>query len=196
MSQHREPDPIDALRASNPVSSDQLSSASLARIRARVHEETMSITASPPAGFARFRRVGAGLAAAAAVALVLVIGGNAGGGLTPGGTSGPGSAACVEQYDLATLARRTFAFDGTVTSITGDRVTFAIGTAFHGVTGTTVTLDANGMTGAAVTSVGGPTLIVGERYLVAGDASFVWACGFTQPYDASVAASWAAALGS
>jgi hypothetical protein len=30
--------------------------------------------------------------------------------------------------------------------------------------------------------------------LVAGDGSFAWSCGFTQPYDASVAADWKAAL--
>ena len=35
----------------------------------------------------------------------------------------------------------------------------------------------------------------GERYLVAGDATCVWACGFTQLWDAAVAAQWSAALG-
>jgi hypothetical protein len=37
------------------------------------------------------------------------------------------------------------------------------------------------MTGTSVTSAGGPNLGVGERYLVAGDDEFVWACGFAQP---------------
>lgn len=57
-----------------------------------------------------------------------------------------------------------------------------------------VTLTATGMTGTSVTSAGGPSLAAGERYLVAGDAEFAWACGFTQPYDAAVAAQWAEAL--
>ena len=42
--------------------------------------------------------------------------------------------------------------------------------------------------------VGGPSLVVGHRYLVAGDDHFAWACGFTQAYDAAVAAQWSAAL--
>ena len=56
-----------------------------------------------------------------------------------------------------------------------------------------ITLTASGMTGTSVTSAGGPNLAVGERYLVAGDETFVWACGFTQAYDEGVAADWAEA---
>lgn len=52
-----------------------------------------------------------------------------------------------------------------------------------GVSSGTVSLTASGMTGTSVTSAGGPNLAIGERYLVAGDGEFAWACGFTQPYD-------------
>jgi hypothetical protein len=81
-----------------------------------------------------------------------------------------------------------------VSAISGEQVTFTIGKAFHGTSGGTITLDAPGMTGTAITSAGGPNLSVGQRYLVAGDDHFVWACGYTQPYDATVAAEWLAAL--
>lgn len=194
MSQHREPDPLDALRAANPVADDQLPPANLARIRARVYEETVTTTSTRDRGPSRLRLAGVGLAAGATLALVLALGGGPGG-LFPTGTTGPGAAFCVEQYSLTTLANRAFAFDGSVTAISGDRVTFAVGAAFRGVSGSSVILDAPGMTGTAVTSAGGPNLVVGARYLVAGDATFAWACGFTQQYDAGVAATWSAALG-
>ncbi len=111
---------------------------------------------------------------------------------------------CVELYDLVTLANRDVAFDGTVTSIDGDEVTFAVNQWFLGDQGTEVTLTATGLTGGAtnsgggitldgeVTSVdGGLTLIEGERFLVTGSGGFVWSCGFTQAYDPAVAADWA-----
>lgn len=195
MNLHRESDPLDALRAVNPVSHDRLPSASLARVRARVYEESMTTTADQNPRAARFGRAGMGLGAVAAIALVLVLGAGAGGWLAPGGTTGPGSAMCVEQYSLVTLGHRAFAFDGTVTAISGERATFAISVAYRGVTGGSITLDAPGMTGTAITSAGGPSLVVGGRYLVAGEATFIWACGFTQLYDASVASTWSDALG-
>lgn len=192
MSTNREPDPLETLRAANPVPGDELPLASLARTRARVYEETMTTTSSRRRGPTRLRLAGTGIAVAATLGLAFVLGG--GGSLLPGGTTGPGTALCVEQYTLATLANRDVAFAGTVTGIAGDRVTFSITTAWRGAAGTSITLDAHGMTGNAVTSAGGPNLVVGERYLVAGDATFAWACGFTQAYDQTVADSWAAAL--
>lgn len=132
----------------------------------------------------------AGLAVAS-VALIALVGGRA---LTPvtapGSSSSVGSASCVEPYSPATLSRRTFAFDGTLTAVAGDSVTFKVTQRFRGTPADEVTLTAMGMTGTTITSAGGPTLVVGDRYLVAGDDQFVWACGFTQPYDASVAAAW------
>ncbi|MCY7417302.1 MAG: hypothetical protein LH650_02185 [Chloroflexi bacterium] len=74
-------------------------------------------------------------------------------------------------------------------------MTFRIDRSFKGAAADTVTLTATGMTGTAITSAGGPHRAVGERYLVAGEDHFAWACGFTQPYDAAVAAEWAQATG-
>lgn len=195
MSRHPDPDPLDALRAANPVPHDQLPPASLDRLRARVYEESMRSNTHLQPTMTGLSRAKLGLGAIAALALILVLGANAGTWLAPGGTTGPGNASCVEQYSLATLGNRTFAFDGTVTAIAGERVTFAVNASFRGVTGTSVRLDAPGMTGAAITSAGGPNLVVGGRYLVAGESTFAWPCGFTQPYDAGVASSWSAALG-
>ena len=73
MSQHREPDPLDALRAANPVADDQLPPANLARIRARVYEETMTTTSTRDRVPSRLRLAGVGLAAGATLALVLAL---------------------------------------------------------------------------------------------------------------------------
>lgn len=196
MNGHVGPDPLDELRAADPVHPDRLPSASLARIRARVGEEVM--TSATPTRSWRGRSLGlaAGVVALSALALALAFGGR---GLVPGsepgGSLGPGSASCVEPYSPTAIARRAFAFDGTVQAIDGERVTFAVGTAWRGAVGTTITLDAPGMTGPPLTSAGGPSLVVGGRYLVAGDDRFAWACGYTQPYDPAIAEEWAAALG-
>ncbi len=196
MNEHSELDPLDALRAANPVGADQLPSASLARIRARVSEDVMNTTTLRRARPARLLGAGIGVAAAAALALALLLGGRNGApAVVPGSSDGTTSAACVEQYSPASLANRAFAFDGTVTAVSGEKVTFAVNTAYRGAVGDRITLDAPGMTGTAITSAGGANLAVGERYLVAGDATFVWACGFTQPYDEDVAADWSEALG-
>ncbi|OGO56316.1 MAG: hypothetical protein A2V85_10730 [Chloroflexi bacterium RBG_16_72_14] len=143
------------------------------------------------------RRLGlAAIAAGAAIALAVVVGQPAAEPANPSPSPGTGSASCVESYSLATLANRSFAFDGTVTVIDGDSVTFTVNEAYRGVSGDAVTLQAPGMTGTTITSAGGPVLVSGERYLVAGDATFAWACGFTQRWDAAVAAEWSGALGS
>lgn len=195
MTKHLEPEPLDELLAADPLA-DRLSPASLARIRARISEDVMTTPTPRRALGARHLGLGAGVAAVGALALVLAAGGlGAAPGIAPGGSPGTGSAACVEPYSQAAIANRTFAFEGTVTAIDGEQVTFAVGTAYRGAAGGTITLDAPGMTGTAITSAGGPNLTVGQRYLVAGDDHFVWACGYTQPYDAAVAAEWQAALG-
>lgn len=206
MSKHTEPEPLDALHAADPVDVDRLSSASLARIRARVSEDVMSTDTNHKIPWSsRVVGLGAAVAVIAALSLVLVFRGGGAAPLAvvvpsavpsadPGGSAGTGSASCVEAYTKTALTHRTFAFDGTVSAVSGDRVTFTVSKAFRGAGGT-VTLDAPGMTGTAITSVGGPNLSVGQRYLVAGDDHFVWACGYTQPYDAGVAAEWSAVLG-
>ena len=130
-----------------------------------------------------------GAATAGVVALALTL--NNGGNPAPSDDPGTGIGSCVETYSPETLANRDFAFDGTVTAINGDGVTFAVTERFIGSGGDEVTLTATGMTGTSITTAGGPNLAEGVRYLVAGDDTFVWACGFTQPYDADVAADWA-----
>jgi hypothetical protein len=182
-------DPIERLQRADPVRSNPVPSEHKARIWASIQEAIVEDNHRKSRPFLAW---GAGLAAAAAVgvmAFVLLL--NRGG--APGGPN-PGIGSCVQTYSLATLAARDFAFDGRVIAIDGDQVTFSVGKAFKGDVGGEVTLTATGMTGTAVTSAGGPTLAIGGRYLVAGDDTFAWACGFTQPYDAGVAADWAAAL--
>lgn len=194
------PDPLDDLRRADPAA-DPPPSASLARIRARIEESTMdqplgrTPTTAPLA--VRFGRRWAALGAASlvfAAAAFLAFGRGVPPGAGPDPSGGTNIGSCVEQYSLANLTRRAFAFDGTVTAIAGDAVTFAIGTSYRGVLGDTVTLTATGMTGVSITSAAGPTLEVGERYLVSGEERFAWGCGFTQPYDPAVAAEWAAAF--
>lgn len=95
----------------------------------------------------------------------------------------------------AALKHRAFAFDGTLSSISGDEVTFAVNERYIGPGGATVTLTSMRMTGTSITSAGGPNLTDGKRYLVAGVDHFVWACRLTQPYDAGVAGQWKQASG-
>ena len=199
MTEPQIPDPLDELRRANPADVDQLSSASLARVRARVQELTMTNTQAERRG----RRwlpapsaltLGGGAAAVVAVAIAIMLFGPGSPGLAPGPSTNPGMGQCVETYSLDTLTNRTLAFDGTVTAITGDDVTFAVNASYRGTSSHEVTLTAMGMTRTSITSTGGPNLEVGGRYLVAGDDRFVWSCGFTQPYDATTAAAWADVL--
>lgn len=115
-------------------------------------------------------------------------------GITPGGGL---SAMCVEIYSLDTLAAREVAFAGTVTAVAGDQVTFAVDEWYRGPGGDEITLGGAEAFGAGLTSVsdGAVSLEPGTRLLVAGDGGFAWSCGFTQPYDAAVAAQWAEVLG-
>lgn len=188
MNQTPRPDPLDELRRANPDTERRLPSESKARVWARIQEVTMDTEQKT-----RTRRAwGIGLTGAAAagvVALTLIL--NNGGSPAPSDDPGTGVGSCVETYSPEGLAKRDFAFDGTVTAINGDEVTFAVTENFIGSGDDGVTLTATGMTSTSVTSAGGPNLAVGERYLVAGDDTFVWPCGFTQPYDEGVAADWA-----
>ena len=209
---------IEALRAANPVPST--ASPTDATHRAALLEEILAVpneTTSRPSTETTIRRrrlVYASTAVAAAAALVIVVaianGGNTDSpaAATPTtaaidstpttglvGSPGPlGAGSCIESYDLTTLTHREVAFDGTVSVTEGSQVTFTVNEWFKGGSGATVTLDGNGMTGGVVTSAGGPTLIVGQRFLVAGDGGFVWSCGFTQSYDQATAAQWRTAL--
>jgi hypothetical protein len=189
-------DQLDDLRRANPVAPDELPSVSLARVHARVEEATRSERTDTD-GRRRFSVAGLGAGiAVATIAVLMVI---AGGFLRPPSEpspSGLGVGFCVEQYGPETLRNRSIAFDGTVTAITADQVTFAINQSFRGTDGSSVTLAAPGMTGASVTAAGGPAFAVGQRFLVAGEDQFAWGCGFSQPYDSDVAAEWGRIFGS
>lgn len=114
------------------------------------------------------------------------------GAITPGGSI---AGSCVELYDLTTpLYRRETAFEGTLVVVEGDRATFTVNEWFSGGEGSSVTLaGASGLQGINSTQPGA-ALTPGARLLVAGDGGFVWSCGFTQPYDATVAQQWAETL--
>jgi hypothetical protein len=183
----RSSDPFDELRHADPAQSRPVPSESKARVWARIQEVNMS-TSTPPRRAIGWILGAGGLAVAAAVALVVFLG--QGASPTPSPDPGTGIGSCVETYSLETLANRDFAFDGTVAAIDGDQVTFDIDQSFSGSLDDPVTLTATGMTGTSITSAGGPSLAEGQRYLVAGDDTFIWACGFTQPYEAAVAADW------
>lgn len=112
--------------------------------------------------------------------------------ITPGGSIG----SCVEMYNLDTLKRREAAFDGTVQAVDGDKITFNVTRWYRGGNGTTTTR--NGASTLGSISSAGPSVALepGTRLLVSGDGGFAWGCGFTQPYDATVAAEWAQTLSS
>lgn len=184
------PDPLDELRRANPDTRRRSPSDSRARVWARIQEVTMQNNSKRSVN----RRIALGLglgsvAVAGVAALAITL--NPRPAPTPSNDPGPGIGSCVETYSADTLANRDFAFDGTVAAIDRDQVTFTVNERFAGSGGAETTLTATGMTGTSITSAGGPSLTAGQRYLVAGDDTFAWACGFTQPYDAAGAVEWA-----
>jgi hypothetical protein len=216
MSEPNGHDPLDRLRAADPMRADDVPPASLARVSARIQEHLMTDLNTNPAQRSRrsFALVGAvGLVGAFALAVALS------GGLgpkTPGpvavvptstpdptvvptdepsvgpNTGGGGMASCI-RYDPSILPSFETVFDGTVTAIDGDQVTFDVNTGWKGAKGN-VTLT------APTTSIAllgpAPEFKVGGRYLVTAAGSNINSCGYTLPYDAETAASWAAAFGS
>ena len=109
------------------------------------------------------------------------------------GADGGGATAMCIQYTTDILLERQFAFDGTVIAINGNQARFTVNTVFWGVTGSSITLTSDQMTGPIQVGLdGGPQLQVGSRYLVSGDDIYAWACGYTQEYIDAAAAEWAA----
>lgn len=205
MTEPTDPDPIELLRRSNPVAADQLPSANLARIRARVQEKVMTdiqAGAGPNLPQRRLRlTIGlAGVTATAAVAL-LVFGPRVGapspspsdGGI--GGGAGGGTASCI-RFDLELLAQQGFAFDGTVTAIEGESVTFDVGKWYRGSGDSSVTLTQVGQGDGVVMEGVLVDFQVGSRYLVSGADGVITGCGYSQAWDASAAADWERAFGS
>lgn len=210
-------DPIDRLRAADPIRADDVPDASLARVSARVQEHIMTdIQNSPASG--RSRRPLALLGGLALVG-VLALAVAAGPGLgqqqpdtiasvpTPtldvptqspdapapssDTVSGGGAMASCIMYDPATLPTFDIVFDGTVTAVDGDQVRFAVNAAWKGVD-SSVTLTAPSASVALVGPV--PDFEVGGRYLVTAAGSNINACGYTLEFDAGTAATWAAAF--
>ena len=108
-----------------------------------------------------------------------------------GGAAGGGAASCI-RYDPSTLPTFDIVFDGTVTAIDGDQVTFDVQTGWKGADDS-ITLTAP-ESNIAITGPA-PEFKVGGRYLVTAAGSTMNSCGYTLDYDADTAASWAAAFG-
>lgn len=204
MSQPNGPDPLDRLRAADPIRADEVPDASLARVEARIQEHVMTDiqhTLSSPSPRRRFALIG-GLAATGALALAIAFGsglgstapGPIGVGTTPPESPGGGGgmASCL-MYDTAMLPTFDIVFDGTVTARDGDQVTFDVNDGWKGVTGA-ITLTAPDTSVALLGEV--PDFEVGGRYLVTAAGSNINSCGYSLDYDAATAATWAAAFGS
>jgi hypothetical protein len=194
-------DPIDRLGAANPVRADEVPDASLARVSARIQEHIVTdiqhtSTAAPSRRpFAIFGGLTAGGALALAIAFGSGLGAKApaGVGVTPtdNPAAGGGVASCLA-YDPASLPTFDIVFDGTVTAVNGDQVTFDVNHGWKGVDGS-VTLTAPQVDVALTGPV--PDFAVGGRYLVTAAGSTINACGYTLDYDAGTASAWAAAFG-
>jgi hypothetical protein len=197
MSSANGPDPIDRLRAVDPIRADEVPDASLARVSARIQEHIVTDLSRTPvtAPSRRPLAIFGGLALSSALALAVVVG-NGLGGVTPGpsadpGAGGGGMASCL-MYDPATLPTFDIVFDGTVTAVDGDRVTFDVNTGWKGV-GDSITLTDPNVDAALIGPL--PDFAVGGRYLVTAAGDTINACGYTLDHDAGTASEWAAAFG-
>jgi hypothetical protein len=186
------PDPFDALRAADPAHGAPVPSESQARVWARVQEDTMN-QPSPSVQRRQNWVLAFGAATVAAFAIWAFVARPPS--LAPsqdpvgGGAAGGGAAGICLAFSLDELAMRQFAFDGTVTAVDGDQVTFDVTESFIGDLSGSVTLTAPDTSRTALE--GGIPLEVGGRYLVSGDEGIVWGCGFTQAYDEATAGEWA-----
>lgn len=196
MSKLTGPDPLDQLRAADPIRADEVPDANLARVSARVQEHIMSDIRNDATARRSRGPVAAiaGLALSGALALAVVFGGGFGAVAptpTPDPAGGGGGMASCMIYDPSTLPTMETVFDGVVTAIDGDRVTFEVKTGWKGVSDSVTLTDPN-----VETSLVGPLpdFEVGGRYLVTAAGDTVNACGYTLDYDAATAADWAAAF--
>lgn len=197
---------IDTLLvASNPwPPSREVDPAIATRALARVEKE-MSMSDQPSAPRAnRPRRRGlvVGLAVAVVVAAgalgVTRLGGEGGGDGGDGRTLGSAFASCI-QFTVETLGLAPIAFDGTVSGIDGDEVTFDVERWYRGGEGDTVVVSAKSLIDGAPELEGGVGFVEGRRYLVSADdvtGPIVPAiCGFTVEYNDEMAANWESAFG-
>lgn len=193
-------DPIDRLHAANPAHADEVPDASLARVSARIQEHIMtheekSLT-QPRARWRPLALLG-GVALTGAFALAVASSAGLigqppgdGGGTDNGNIPGGGMASCIA-YDPALLSTFEVVFDGTVTAVDGDQVTFQVNQGWKAASGSIMLTAAD----AGVSLIGPiPDFQVGGRYLVTAAAGNVNGCGYTLEYDAGDAAEWAAAF--
>ncbi len=96
-------------------------------------------------------------------------------------------------YDPSTLPTMETVFDGVVTAIDGDKVTFDVKTGWKGV-GDRVTLtdpEYRGFARSATSRTSRSAVDTSSPQ----PASNINACGYTLDYDAKTASEWAAAFG-
>ena len=207
-------DPIDRLHAADPIHPDDVPDANLARVAARIQEHIMTDKQHDPT--VRHPRGplawvgGLALVGVIALAFAVALGNGLGaGGQTPppiavnptpseipdasgNPAAGGGVASCLV-YDPANLPTFDVVFDGTVSAIDGDQVTFTVNEGWKGAEGS-ITLTAPPVEVALTGPL--PGFKVGGRYLVSASGSTISACGYTLDYDVDTAAAWAAAFGS
>ena len=104
------------------------------------------------------------------------------------------AASCVEEFTVANLAKRSWAFDGTVIEVIPPKdeesenpddivttVRFKVNRWYRGGRGGTfsaLTYESPG----SVSSVGGVDTAIGARILASGEDKYLWACGFSKVY--------------
>jgi hypothetical protein len=194
MSHNPTRDPIDELRRANPLRDDQLPTSSRDRIWSRIQEARM--VDNGQVRIAHWTIAASGVALVAVVVAALTLGGTAAPPPQTGNGDGGGGLGICIAFSMEELQARDFAFDGTVTAVNGNQATFAVNDGFWGVEdGTSVTLTAGiGMLEeSGVALDGGPLLVIGDRYLISGDDSFAWTCGYSVVFDEATAAEWASA---
>lgn len=169
-------------------------------------EKELSMSESTPVHRRRPGRRGA-VALAVAVAVLALVGGTAivrsgdsgsDGAAGSGRALGDAFASCLA-FSLDVLAQQPVAFDGTVTAVDGDKVTFDVERWFRGGEGDTAVTRASGLVSGAPELNGGVGFVEGGRYLVSGersDGAIVPAvCGLTMEYESGMAEDWATAFG-
>jgi len=199
-----EGDPVEALRRADPLDRLEVpTDTSEAHARALFQEITdMTTTETQEPAPRRLPNRTIGWAAAAALAVAAaaigayalfvdkaeprIVGGEP--------VGGGGMAMCI-QYDDGILAEQDTAFDGTLTAIDGDRVTFEVNHWFRGGDAAEISYDAEGLVGGVTVAMDGIPFEVGERYLVSANDGYLWSCGYTVTFDSDLADHWAELFG-
>jgi hypothetical protein len=122
-------------------------------------------------------------------------------------TDSTSTMSCVEEYTPENLARRSWAFDGTIVEVVppvdlespdpDDQVTlvtFRVSRWYAGGPGETVTVKTSNVPGGTTIN-GDADPSIGARLLASGEDEYLWGCGFTMPYSDEDAAVFAAAFG-